>query len=102
VGGPPARGLTHSRALTPSGVVPWHRGRETFSGFLTQSCGFTVTVTDTERDTVVDNGTVFVLSVHNTADVLGNGHRIMLRTLDDGTTVFHPAFPVFDLCDYLR
>jgi hypothetical protein len=111
----------------------------TFSEFLTQSCGFAVTVTDTESDTLLDNGTVFMLSIHITADVVGNGHRIMLstnnpvivndrnnlavgmivqvrsatnqllvqyggqlRTLDDGTSVFHPAFPQFDLCDYLR
>lgn len=111
----------------------------TFSGFLTQSCGFPVTVTDTESDTVLDNGTVFMLSIHITADVVGNGHRIMLRTnspiivndrnnlnvgmivqvrsatnqllvqyggqlriLDDGSNVFHPAFPEFNLCDYLR
>jgi hypothetical protein len=111
----------------------------TFSGFLTQSCGFPVTVTDTESDTLLDNGTVFMLSIHITADVVGNGHQIMLRTnnpvivndrnnltvgmivqvrsatnqllvqyggqlriLDDGTNVFHPAFPEFNLCDYLR
>lgn len=125
---PPAEHFSRSTFFDP-----------TFSGFLTQSCGFSVTVTDTESDTVVDNGKVFVLSIHITADVVGNGHQILLRTnspiiindrnnltvgmivqvrsvtnqllvqyggqlriLDDGTNVFHPAFPEFNLCDYLR
>ncbi|GAA2164502.1 hypothetical protein [Pedococcus bigeumensis] len=35
----------------------------TFSEFLTQSCGFAVAVTDTESDTLLDNGTVFMLSI---------------------------------------
>jgi hypothetical protein len=111
----------------------------TFSDFLTQSCGFAVLVTDTESDTLLDNGTVFVLSIHISADVVGNGQQLLLRTdspliisdrnnltvgmivqvrsatnqllvqyggqlriLDDGSNVFHPAFPQFNLCDYLR
>lgn len=124
---PPAEHIGRSTFVDP-----------TFSGFLTASCGFPVTVTDTESDTVLDNGTVFMLSIHITADVVGNGQRLMLRTnsplivndrnnltvglvvqvrsatnqllvqyggqlriLDDGTNVFHPAFPEFKLCDYL-
>jgi hypothetical protein len=125
---PPAEHFARSTFVDP-----------TFSGFLTASCGFPVTVTDTESDTVLDNGTVFMLSIHITADVVGNGHRItlrtnsplivndrnnlnvglivqvrsatnqllvqyggQLRTLDDDTNVFHPVFPEFTLCDYLR
>jgi len=108
-----------------------------FSAFLTESCGFPVTVTVTERDTVVEVDDVFVQLVHITASVVGNDHLIALRTnsplivndhnfnqglvvqvrsadnklliqyagqlriLDDGTEVFHPAFPEFDLCDFL-
>ena len=51
-----------------------------FSAFLTESCGFPVTVTVTERDTVVEVDDVFVQLVHITASVVGNDHLIALRT----------------------
>jgi hypothetical protein len=127
-----------------AGAPAEHFGKATFydpsfSEFLTASCGFPVTVTDTESDTALDNGTVSMLSIHITADVVGNGHQLLLRTnspvivndrnnllvglvvqvrsatnqllvqyggqlrtLDDGTGVLHPAFPEFNLCDFLR
>jgi hypothetical protein len=109
-----------------------------FSAFLTESCGFPVTVTVTERDTFADVDNVSVQLVQITASVVGNDHLITLRTnsplivndhnninqglivqvrsadnqlliqyagqlriLDDGTEIFHPAFPEFDLCDFL-
>ena len=53
---------------------------DTFSGFLTQSCGFPVTVIDHESDTFVDSGQVFIESIHITADVLGNGRHLTLHT----------------------
>jgi hypothetical protein len=121
-----------------------HNSRSTFvddqfSGFLTQSCGFPVTVTVTEMDTFVTSDHVEIGSVHITATVVGNNHTIglrtdsslvtngqvnvnaglivqvrdaagrrltqisgQLRTLSDGSTVFHGSFPIFDLCDFLQ
>lgn len=52
----------------------------TFSGFLSGRCGFPVTVTDHERDTFVDNGHVSIVSIHITADVVGNGRHLTLHT----------------------
>ena len=58
---------------------------EGFSDFLTQSCGFPVTVTVDENDTFVNLDGVSVVSVHLTGTVVGNGVTLTLRT--DSTAV---------------
>jgi hypothetical protein len=51
-----------------------------FSDFLTAQCGYPVTVTLTEHDTVVQSNGVFVGGVHITGTVVGNDALLRLRT----------------------
>ena len=51
-----------------------------FTEILTESCGFPVTVTVTESDTVISTDHVEIISIHITATVEGNDHTVSLRT----------------------
>jgi hypothetical protein len=137
--------VTATSSLMPgvSSAAPVEHFQDTFvdpnfSAFLTSTCGYPVTVTLTERHTIVENDRVFVDTLHINGTVVGNGNEIelrthnsvltndqnfisqglivqvrsaegrllvqyggQLRTFEDGSEVLHPAFPEFDLCDFL-